>query len=505
MVELNERIIEGFVGSVLAKRFNQPAPIPQCHREWWELCTGPDRFVAIAAPRGHAKSTAITHSYTLACLLFRQRTYALIISDTETQAVLFLGDIKKELTENEDLIELFGIRKNDKGQVEFIKETESDVIVACEDGHQFRIMAKGSEQKVRGLKWGSKRPDLIICDDLENDEIVMNQDRREKFRRWFNGALVPVLAEGGVIRIVGTILHLDSLLERLMPKEWDKKTQVEDLKIWTTRKQLWKAVKYMAHTREWDKFLWPEYMTPAALKEKYQDAVANGHTDVYYQEYLNTPIDPSTALFRKSDFLPMRQGDENLVLNYYIAGDLAISEKTRADFTCFVVGGMDQNGLLYIRNVIRERMDSKTIVDTILALERRYKPSVFALEDGAITKSIGPFLYEEMPRVNEYANLVLITPAKDKIQRAQSINARMRANAVKFDKTADWYEILEAEMCRFPRDRYDDQVDAMAHLGHVLDKMVEAPSNEEIDEYNYQQEIANSGVRDAGRSAITGY
>ena len=505
MITLNEKVIEGFVSSVLAKGFKDPSPIPQCHREWWKVCTGPDRFVAIAAPRGHAKSTAITHSYTLACMLFRQREFALIVSDTETQAVLFLQDIKKELADNTDLIELFGIKKNEKGLVQFVKETESDLIVAFEDGHQFRIMAKGSEQKVRGLKWGSKRPDLIICDDLENDEIVMNPDRREKFRRWFYGALLPCRSKNGVIRIVGTILHLDSLLERLMPQEHDKATVVELLKTWTGRRSEWRSVKYRAHDKEWTTFLWPEMHNKEALEKEYKTRLEQGLPDIYFQEFLNEPIDESNALFKKSDFIPLKEEEKKLMLNYYVAGDLAITEKNRSDYTAFVVGGLDKDGFLQIRHVIRSRMDSKEIIDTIFALEKVYKPIVFSLEDGAIAKSLGPFLYDEMPRRNVFPNLLLITPSKDKIQRAQSIRARMRAGAVKFDKNEDWYPQFEQEMLRFPRDRHDDQVDAIAYLGHILDKMTDAPTPEDMAEVLYKEEYANSGLYEQGRSAVTGY
>ena len=49
---LNAEVLEGFVGSVLAKRFDGGVPTPDCHRQWWKLCTGSDKFVAIAAPRG---------------------------------------------------------------------------------------------------------------------------------------------------------------------------------------------------------------------------------------------------------------------------------------------------------------------------------------------------------------------------------------------------------------------------------------------------------------------
>lgn len=505
MVNLTAEVVEGFVGSILLKRFDQPAPIPEMHKEWWRLCCGMDRFVAIAAPRGHAKSTAITHSYLLACLLFRQRQFALIVSDTETQAILFLQDIKKELQDNEDLIELFGLKREQNGKVRFVKESESDVIVEFEDGHQFRVMAKGSEQKVRGLKWGSKRPDIIICDDLENDEIVMNQDRREKFRRWFFGALLPCRSENGVVRVVGTILHLDSLLERLMPLEYDKQTVFEDLKVSSTKRTLWKSVKYRAHDRDWKKFLWPEKKTKEELWSLYQDYIKQGLPDIYFQEYLNEPIDESNALFKKSDCLPMKKEDKELGLNYYIAADLAISEKQRSDYTVFVVGGVDKDGILYIKNVVRDRMDGKQIVDMILNLEKLYQPLVFALEDTSITKSIGPFLYEEMPKRNIFPNLELIVPSKDKISRARSIQARCRAGAVKFDKEGEWFDRFEQELIRFPRDRHDDQVDAFAHLGYILDKMTEAPTTEELHEETYQKEYVDSGLYERGRDRATGY
>ena len=51
-MKLTAATIEGFVGSVLSSRFDGLAKTPEFHRELWELCTGPERFVAIAAPRG---------------------------------------------------------------------------------------------------------------------------------------------------------------------------------------------------------------------------------------------------------------------------------------------------------------------------------------------------------------------------------------------------------------------------------------------------------------------
>lgn len=453
----------------------------------------------------HAKSTAVTLSYGLSTLLFQEREFMLLVSDTESQACLFLGQIKQTLQENEDIIDLFGIRRNENGIVQFVKDTESDIIVEFEDGKKFRIIAKGAEQKLRGLLWSGKRPDIIICDDLENDEIVMNKDRREKFKRWFYGALLPCRSKEGIIRYVGTILHMDSMLENFMPRENDKLTVVEGLKTYTTRRGLWKSVKYKAHNSDFSLILWPEKHSAEELKAIKQDYTERGIPDVYSQEYLNIPIDESTTYFKRADFLPMKEEDRKKKFNYYISSDLAISEKERADWSVFLVGGVDEDGRLYIINVIRDRMDGFTIVDTMLALQRLYNPIAFGVEDTQISKAIGPFLNLAMMEQNTYISLVPLKPHKsDKVTRARSIQARMRAGGVKFDKTADWYQTFEDELMTFPRARHDDQVDCMSYLGLMVDKLIEAPTKQEEEEEEYLEETREH-MWEAGRSTVCGY
>lgn len=498
--------MQGFVGALLAKRFDGSVPSPACHREWWELCTSNERYVAIAAPRNHAKSTAITVAYTLAATLFRERKFALIVSDTESQAINFLGLIKQELSENQDLIKLFGLKLDEKGRVAFPKESESDVIVEFQDGHKFRIITKGSEQKLRGLLWNGVRPDLIVCDDMENDEIVMNQDRRKKFQRWFYGALLPCRSQNGVVRYVGTILHMDSMLENLMPVASDKFTVHEPLKMYSTKRTMWKSVKYRAHTDDFKQILWPDRWPEAELRKERDGRIAQGLGDVYSQEFLNIPIDEALAYFKKQDFFPMVEADRASVLNYYITVDLAISEKQRADWSVFLIAGVDENRKIQVRNIIRERLDGKEIVDTLIALQNTYKPVAIGIEEGQISKAIGPFLREAMIASNKFINLYpLKHMGTDKLARSRSIQARMRAKTIKFDKGADWYQPFEDECSRFPRDKHDDQVDAFSYLGIMLDKLIEAPTIEEIQNEEYASQLWSSEQYEHGRSSTTGY
>lgn len=506
-MKLDADVVAGFVGSILSKRFDESVASPEFHHELWELACSDYQYVAVAAPRGHAKSTAGTISYGLASLLFRQSDFCLIVSDTESQASAFVGAMKDEVTQNEDLIELFGLAKDEKGNVKLLKDTETEMIVEFTDGHKFRVLAKGAEQKLRGSLWNGKRPNLVLVDDLENDELVMNKDRRTKLRRWFFGALIPLMSPRGRMRIWGTILHMDSLLESFMPRWADKATREEGLKLFSMRtKGMWKAVKYRAHDEKMTSFLWPERFGKEYFTAKREEYAAQGIPDVYSQEYLNEPIDDSVAFFKLRDLVERTPDDSKKRLRYYITGDLAISEKETADYTVFIVGGMDENRILHIVNVIRERLDGKEIVDLILALHRTYEPEAIGIEEMQITKAIGPFLREEMVAQNTYPNVVNMKHGgKDKIQRSKSIQARVRARAVRFDKTEDWYPNLEDELLKFPRARHDDQVDALAYLGFLVDKMIEAQTDEEISDEEYELELTQSGTVFNGRSAITGY
>ena len=202
----------------------------------------------------------------------------------------------------------------------------------------------------------------------------------------------------------------------------------------------------------------------------------------------------------------MKKKDREKKINYYIAGDFAISQKETADYTVLVIGGMDEDGTLHIKNVIRDRMDGLEIVQTLLALQRAYDPIAFGVEDTQITKAVGPFLNRAMMESNTYINLLPLKPhGSDKLTRARAIQARMRAGAVKFDKGADWYQTLEDELMRFPRDKHDDQVDSMAYLGLMIDRLIEAPTKEEIDDEEYEIEFREGCNADTGRSETTGY
>lgn len=504
-MKLDEKIIYGFAASVLSSRFDEPAPTPDCHIDWWKACTSDYKFVAIAAPRSHAKSTGITKTYGLASLLFKESDYCLIVSDTYKQACLFLGEFRNELTTNDVLINAFGVKQ-------LLTDREDDIIVELNDGHKFRVMALGSEQKVRGLLWHGKRPNLILGDDLENDEIVQNPDRREKFRNWVYNALIPTMSAKGKMRIVGTILHMDAFLERLMPKEYELRLEKTPLAFirYPNKDNPWYAAKYMAHDDDFQNILWPEKWTEDRLKQMRQMYVQQGNPEGYYQEFLNKPIDPSNALFRKDDFMEMNEEDrkkDNRRFTNYLSMDLALSTEQRRDYSVFIIGGVDEENILHIRHVLKERMDSMQIVETIFNLASKYSIAMAINEKGQIDKALYPYIVNEMMKRGKFIHFHKLTATHDKVTRARSIQGRMRAGGVKFDKTKAWYITLEQEMLRFPKDVHDDQVDAMSNLGLVLDQLVDGPTQRQLSDSDWEEDNAEymEFEFNQGRSSLTGY
>jgi predicted phage terminase large subunit-like protein len=473
--------IEGFVEGILRKTYDNPAEIPECHREWWEMCCSKRKFVAIAAPRGHAKSTAITLGWTLGQILFRERSFVLLVSDTETQATFFLNDLKNRMIENPDIVSMFGI----KPVKEWPKDSASDFIVEFNDGHQARVIAKGSGQSLRGILWNSKRPNLILCDDLENDEI-------------------PCLSKNGILRVVGTILHQDSQLENLMPKRGYIGEET-DLKIVSNNKATWYSAKYKAHDKKLEKALWPENKPISWLIEQRNSYIEQGMMDMWSQEMLNVPLDEERALFRKMDFQPLEEDWKTKTMHYYVGTDFALSLQQQRDFTCFVIGAVDEKGQLSIVHVIHGRMDSSEIEETIFQINAQWKPEMFFFEKGQILLGLEPHLINGMSRRGNYFNYESMSSITDKTTRSSSIRSRMRVGAVKFDKNADWFPDFEDECLKFPRDVHDDYVDALSLLGRGLNKFIEAPTPEEEAEEAFEREKEIGGFYGEGRDDQTGY
>jgi len=487
-MELTADLIESFGGTFISPKYDQLCPTPPFHRAAWSLYASSAPAAMVIAPRDHAKSSALTMVFILAATLFRSADYVILISSTEDGAAEQLGNITEELTENEDLIREFGVKK-------FLRTSSTDVICEMNDGHRFRILARGAEQRIRGRLWKGKRPNLLVCDDMEDDEQVENADRRRKFRIWFFRAAKQALSKSGRIRVHGTVLHDDSLLNRLR------------------KNRTWKHLFYAAHAAfdDFSNLLWPERWSERQLKARRQEFIEDGDSAGYSQEFLNNPLDHSDAFLKMADFIPMNADDYESEKVVCASADFAVSRADKANRTSFTIGGKDVDNLLHFLDQRVGRWNPVEWIDEMFDIQRQWDPVVFWVEGGVIWQAVSGMIYREMQVRDVRINIEVRTPVKDKGTRGRSFQKRMRAGHCRYDKKAEWYPGFENELLRFSgsaQATLDDQFDSAALLSLGFDEFAHVEPEDFYDEEDWEQERGFWNRPKAaadGRSQVTGY
>ncbi len=154
-------------------------------------------------PRGFGKSTILCEGLPLWIVCNGLGHFIPIISDSLDQAIGHLDVIKRELENNERLREDYG---------DFVsRKTWRQESIVTSSG--VTITALGSGTRIRGRKKGSKRPDWIILDDIENNRAVRSETQRKTLRDWLTQEVIPAGSPNCKVIMVGNFIHYACLLK----------------------------------------------------------------------------------------------------------------------------------------------------------------------------------------------------------------------------------------------------------------------------------------------------
>jgi len=391
----------------------QPIEPAEFHRELYQLVLTEQRL-AVAAPREHAKST-ILFIFVTYCVCYKLRRFVVYISDTEAQAILQLNAVKSELETNDKLRQDFGDLVDDRKWGERDIETSTGI----------RLSARGAGQSLRGLRKRQFRPDLVICDDLEEDEAVDSPERREKLERWFKRTVMN-LGKNCQIIVVGTILHYDSLLAHL--------TSEEHFPTFVKR-------FYVAVDDDWslESVLWPGKWSLEALKAKAADI---GLVD-FDQEFRNRPINAATQVFRE-DWVKQHAftWDEirGMAMMKIMAVDPAISVKQKADFFGRVLIGIVGTGHILVLRGEQHKIPFTEQVKLLLAKYDAEQPEWIGIESVAYQKALKQRMDEVSRETGRYIAIVEVdTKGIDKFARISTMGPLVENGTIRFclDGTQD--------------------------------------------------------------------
>jgi len=428
-----------------------PLNIPPIHYELYDLLQSKQHEkVAIALPRGCAKSTVTDFLYVLWEVLHKEKNkdlFITIISESLSQSINFLARIKNALNKNKKILKYFG----NFGENTASRWRDNDIILS----NGARVMALGTGQKVRGNIQDDTRPNIIILDDFESETNAKTAESRMNNRKWIMEAVLPSLSQiDGRIICIGTTISEDCFLQ------W-----VKDAPDWHV---IWKAL-----IDEEGKSIWPE-MYPVEKVEKIRQGFEHmGNLSGFFQEYMNQPQSPDDAPF-KPNYIKTYSGDltkedgrwwldfdgKKRLLNLYMGVDLASSLGARADYTVLATIGKDAYGNEYVIDIQRSKSNPAEHPDMIIANFKKWNHQGVYIESQA---------YQESCRQHVRAKMrdegIHIPGIERKITHRSSKSERLISLVPLFAQGRFYFRSgdLEAqrEFLSFPKGKNDDLLDAM--------------------------------------------
>jgi hypothetical protein len=431
--------------------------VPFFHKEIYRLLETKER-VAIAAPRGFAKSRVCSIFYPSWLATYGKNRDITIISASEALAIDLLRNIKMMMESAPQYKMLYGDVRSEKW-------TENHIILK----NGVNIRAKGAGGQIRGF-----RPDVLILDDIETDESVASEEQRKKLKDWIFRACLNTLLPHGQFVIIGTLIHPLSILSDLLetPNKWEKR-------------------KYRAYKTEEEKAgneLWPEARPHAWLQQRKSEI----GTFAFASEFLNNPRLDTSAPVKENQ---IRYWEE-LPKQYssVIAVDPAYSEDEKSDFKVASLIGIDQNLNRYLISYTRTHCPTGEFIDGILNMYLQNKGTITGI--GVPSGGTEKMFYTSMlkraeerkiyPPFIELANSFITAGGQKVREKTARITACLQPlfEQGKYYIHANHYEVRD-ELLTIGNSRWDDLVDTLAYAEQILQPKWEEPKINKFDDRGY--------------------
>jgi len=456
------------------------------------------RREAIAAPRGHAKTTFKVLFKVIHSIVYGYEDFILIIGHSAPEAEAKVRDILEELENNPLLHEVYGNLAPQRGQAGW--STKNFV-----SRNGIRVMAKSRRKQFRGLKTRCARPSLIILDDVESPEKVLTDGQRLKTKDWLEKDILKLGNVDGKsnVFLIGTCLHPEALLPELLNSPGWHGVKYQAITSFATRQDLWEQWKaiytdltnpsreddandfFEDHREEMSQgteVLWPE-------AEPYQNLmkmIVNEGQASFHSEKQNDPYDPERQIFdmanakrfkleynEEGELLGIRWLDasERFVPKHAIERivafhDPAMCESKESDYAAIVVCAIDMNGYVYCLDAFIEKVTPSRQIEQAFAMHAKWGFDLLVLEENNFQGILKSDYYA---RQDDHMDLRYrgVTRHTNKEKRIASLEPRVNAGWLLFN--ADLNPRLISQLQLFPTS-HDDGPDALQGAVEILRK-----------------------------------
>ena len=328
------------------------------------------------------------------------------------------------------------------------------------NGEYIAIVAMGGEGKIRGIRRRGARPDLLIFDDSEYEELVLNPARMKKWKQWVSRSAIPSMGKVGSVLWIGTPLP-NSILNEIQ----------DNVK--------WSFINLPIH----DDFGTPAWISRfpySWIQKRKAELKEMGEINAWYQEYELKIISEDEQIFKTSMIRHIDYSEvENIDLDIYVTCDLAISSANGADKTAFVVTGVDENNNIYVLEIFARRCPPSEQVDALLSICQRWydktkRQVVLGIERGSLKYAFMDTWERRLKELNHYYKIPKVREldpyggSNAKHKRIQQLEPLMLRGSVKFIRGIENIGMLEEELLAFPVSKHDDVSDALSYIFQLV-------------------------------------
>ena len=311
---------------------------------------------------------------------------------------------------------------------------------------------------------------LLICDDLiKGRKVAESPGQRQSIWETFTADLYSRLEPGGAIILMGTRWHIDDITGRVL-KLQDQPDGESELggEVWDRLNLPALAEENDPLGRQPGEALWPWRYHVERLAQIKRVAGEYNWNALYQQR----PIAAEGGLFKRANFNIISHAPEiSQAVRFW---DLAMSERTSADFSAGVKLGQAANGRLVVLDVVRRRVEWDQLAALMADTALMDGPDVrIGFEQQGYMSRAGQVLARD-PRLHHYSIWGYIKD-KDKFTNALPFASRCGLSLVDIVDGYFTHDYLD-EMCSFPMGAHDDQIDASAGAYDMLEDGAAAES-----------------------------
>lgn len=450
--------------------------------------------IAIAAPRDFGKSTLVTLVYLTYLICYSKERFIVVISNTASQAVAILENLRKELTENELLRRDFPEIFEAEGRPKAPKWKQNDIITR----NGIEVLALGYGQQIRGRKFGAKRPTVVIMDDLESGENQFTLESKEKMKRWLNGSVLKVGSEGTNYLFIGTVHHALSLLAEYLKDESDPVwtgMKFRAIQEWPKSMDLWATYHNIRYGRD----IYGRVSGPDAALRFYNDYkhrmdegasilwdkkwdlrrlmdLFGENESSFMSEMQNEPVDLENMTFDVDGFAYW--DDEYHTIDGLLKGlgsgveffgscDPAMSKKLfGGDYSAImVVARKGRDYYVIVADISRSNPDK--LIKDIIAYAKRYPCTKFVVENNGFQELMVKSLTDSAKAEGVFMRIHPLTNTGSKQSRIFGLYTWLKNGTVKFARSQ---KMLLDQFRAFPNGKNDDGPDALEMLIRVANE-----------------------------------